>query len=42
MVDPTTNTFTVNTAASDSIRVDQPESAAEKWYRNALAVIKLK
>ena len=42
MVDSTTDTGTVNTDAPDFIRMDQIDSAAEIWYSNMLALIKLK
>ena len=42
MVDSTTNIVTANTNAPDFIRIDQLDSAAEIWFSNILALIKLR
>ena len=43
MVDFTTTTIvTANTDVPDSIRMDQLDRAAEVWFSNILALIKLK
>ena len=43
MGDSTTTTIvTANTDAPDSIRMDQLDRAADQWFSNILALIKLK
>ena len=42
MVDSTTTVTFNNTDAPDFIRMDQLDSAAEVWFSNILALIKLK
>ena len=42
MVDSTSKIVTANTDAPDCTRMDQPVRAAEKWYSEILALIKLR
>ena len=42
MVNSTTNIVIANTGAPDFIRMDQLDNAAEIWYSNILALIKLR
>ena len=42
MVDSTTNIVTANTDAPDCPRIDKLDSAADIWYSNILALIKLR
>ncbi len=42
MVDSTADIVTAKADAPDFARMDQPGSAADIWYRNILALIKLR